>query len=115
MKPKVNSQIRLSVALDWLVENPILGDDDRTFVLDKVASFLKVSSDVADGKSSGSQNWVSIVPFLRLIHCITDKDDAKASFLRSFSVKTRKEVEERKLIKDVWEIVSEYSMTLGST
>jgi len=92
MKPKVNSQMKLSVALDWLVENPILGDDDRTFVLDKVASFLKVSSDVAGGKPSGSQKWVGIVPYLRLIHCITDKDDAKASFLRSFSVKTRKEL-----------------------
>ena len=34
MKPKVSSQMKLSVALDWLVENPILGDDDRTFVLD---------------------------------------------------------------------------------
>ena len=43
-----------------------------------------------------------------MIHCITDKDDTKASFLRSFSVKTRKELEERKLIKDAWEIVSEY-------
>jgi len=49
-----------------------------------------------------------IVPYLRLIHCITDKDDAKVPFLRSFSVETRKEVEERKLIKDAWEIVSEY-------
>jgi len=107
-KPKVNSQMKLSVALDWLVENPILGDDDKAFVLDKVVSFLKVSSEVAAGKPSGSQKWVGIVPYLRLIHCITDKDDAKASFLRSFSVKTRKELEDRKLIKDVWEIVSDY-------
>ena len=107
-KPKVNSQLKLSVALDWLVENPILGDDDKAFVLDKVVSFLKVSSEVAAGKPSGSQKWVGIVPYLRLIHCITDKDDAKASFLKSFSVKTRKELEDRKLIKDVWAIVSDY-------
>ena len=56
----------------------------------------------------GSQKWVGIVPYLRLIHCITAKDDAKASFLRSILVETRKEVEERKLIKDAWGIVSEY-------
>ena len=109
-KPKVNSQMKLSVALDWLVENPILGDDDKAFVLHKVAAFLKVSSEVAaeKPKPSGSQKWVGIVPYLRLIHCITDKDDAKASFLKSFSVKTRKELEDRKLTKDVWAIVSDY-------
>ena len=72
MKTKANSHIKLSVALDWLVENPILGDDDRTFVLDKVA----------DGKPNGSQKRVGIVPYLRLIHYITDKDDAKTLFLR---------------------------------
>jgi len=51
--PKVNSQIKLSVALDWFAENPTLGEVDRTFVFDKVVSFLKVSSDVADGKPTG--------------------------------------------------------------
>ena len=45
--------MKLSVALDWLVENSILGDDDKAFVLDKVVSFLKVSSEVAAGKPSG--------------------------------------------------------------
>ena len=84
--------MKLSVALDWLVENSILGDDDKAFVLDKVVSFLKVSSEVAAGKPSGSQKWVGIVPCLRLVHCITDEDDAKASFLKSFSVRTRKKV-----------------------
>ncbi len=108
MKPKANSQMKLSVALDWLVENLILGDDDKAFVLHKVAAFLKVSSEVAAGKSSGSQKWVGIVTNLRLIHCITDKDDAQASFLRSFSFKTRKELEDRKLIKGAWQIVSDY-------
>ena len=61
MKPKVGPKMKQSVLLDWLVDNAILGDDDRTFVLDKVVSFLKVSSDVADGKPSGSQKWVGIV------------------------------------------------------
>jgi len=105
MKPKVSPKMKLS---DWLVDDAIPGDDDRTFVLDKVGSILKVSSDVADGKPGGSQKWIGIVPYLRLIHCITDKDDAKVSFLRLFSVETRKELEERKLIKDAWEILSEY-------
>jgi len=50
MKPKVSPKTKLSVVLDWLVDNAIPDDDDRTFVLDKVVSFLKVSSDVADGK-----------------------------------------------------------------
>jgi len=60
--------MKLSVALDWLVENSILSDYDRTYVLDKVAFFFKVSNDVADGKPSGSQEWASIVPYLCLIH-----------------------------------------------
>ena len=68
MKPKVSPKMKLSVVLDWLVDNALPGYDDRTFVLDKVVSFLKVSSDVADGKPSGSQKWVGIVPYLRLIH-----------------------------------------------
>jgi len=96
MKPKFSPKMKLNIVLDWLVDNVLPGDDDRTFVLDKVVSFLKVSSDVAGGKPSGSQKWVCIVPYLRLIHCITDKDDAKFSFLRLLSVETRKEVQERK-------------------
>ena len=96
MKPKVSPKMKLNIVLDWFVDNVLPGDDDRTFVLDKVVSFLKVSSDVADGKPSGSQKWVGIVPYLRLIHCITDKDGAKVSFLRLLSVETRKEVQERK-------------------
>ena len=47
MKPKANSQTKLSVAFDWLDENLILGDDDKNFVLDKVASFPKVSSEAS--------------------------------------------------------------------
>ena len=108
MKPKVSPKMKLNIVLDWFVDNVLPGDDDRTFVLDKVVSFLKVSSEVAAGKPSGSQKWVGIVPCLRLVHCITDEDDAKASFLKSFSVKTRKELEDRKLTKDVWAIVSDY-------
>ena len=50
MKPKVSPKMKLIVVFDWLVDNAIPGDDDRTFVLDKVVSFLKVSSDVDDGK-----------------------------------------------------------------
>ena len=57
----------------------------------------------------------NIVPYLRLIHCITEKDDAKVSFLRSFSVETRKEVEERKLIKDVSEYINDLTFNVTSS
>ena len=43
MRPKVSPKMKLSVVLDWLVDNAIPDDDDRTFVLDKDVSFLKVS------------------------------------------------------------------------
>ena len=71
------------------------------WVKHEVKNFIKISKAAVEAivkakqQTPDREQWVGIIPFLRLIHCITDCDDAKEAYLNSFSTLSHSELDGR--------------------
>ena len=99
---KTSIQMKKNVALTWLKEHPLTNEIDKSFVLQKVSTFLSESQAAAQeaaNKSSAanpsSQQWSGIVPYLRLIHAICDFEEIRSAFHKDFTVLSREELDAR--------------------
>ena len=118
-KPKVNHQMKVKKAIEWLIANPLKDDEEIKFIISQVKDFIETSKNFVQDikKNTGEtiekgKKWSGIVPHLRLIHCLCDNDEVKAAFQNSFKVMNRVELDGRKndLLKrnDPWEVMKNF-------
>jgi K+/H+ antiporter YhaU regulatory subunit KhtT len=98
---KTNHQQKLETAVHWLKDNPIEEEEGILF-LKKTISELLITFQLVDyGKPKNNvaaatrDQWSGIVPFLRVIHCLTDHDEIKQAFQAHFVVMTRRQLDGR--------------------
>ena len=89
-RTKFNRQSKKAGMLDWLKKNPVFDIIDKTFITDKIESFLSLNERVEKEKK---QQWAGIAPRIRFIHCMFDNDNVKETLLKSFCVLTRAELD----------------------
>ena len=71
--PKVNTQMKLSVSLDWLENNPMENEEDVKFVLNRVELFLNTNIRMENEKNNTARDQLTCMcPFIRLVHCLSD-------------------------------------------
>ena len=113
-KAKVNSQMKLSDCCAWLIKNPLRPEDGVDFVLREYCKFIESAANFMKEenpqKKDKQKKWSGLKPLLRLIHCLTDNDEIKAAFNKSFTVMTRNELDGRKNSdhkrKNPWEMIA---------
>ena len=72
-------------ATDWLIDNPIVADDDVAFIKTTISHHVSVAVRVElqagvpsqSLSNSGGGNWVGKYPYLHLIHAIIDDNKPK--------------------------------------
>ena len=95
MKPKNKSRETMIV---WLNEWPVIEQSCVQFLLaeaNRVRAVLQTALDESRENSLAIQHgaWSGQVPYLRLIHCITDCDENRSAFLKRNDMKTREELD----------------------
>ena len=116
------SQWTVAKAMQWLVENPIVANDDVAFIKQTISHRIAVAERAAlnppeggaaptPSSTSGGGNWIGKYPHLRLIHAVIDDNDIKTAYKRRLHVPSgRMAVENRKTAaaveSSVWYMVS---------
>ena len=76
----------VSRATNWLVDNPIIGDDEVAFIRNTISHQISVAESAALQQpnvpppavsNSGGSNWIGKYPYLLLIHAIIDDKTSK--------------------------------------
>jgi len=94
---KVNTQMKQSVSMDWLENNPVENEEDVTFVLRQVEKFLDTNLQMEKEKTNATRDqWAGIAPFIRLIHCLIGNEKTMETFQNSFKTLSREELDGRK-------------------
>lgn len=102
--------------MNWLRRNPIIDDKCVAFLRARIEHFIGAFKEAKEAKktfnfSPEREQWAGIIPFLRLIHCITDKDANKEAFHLYFTVLTHQELDGRNnpdtARTDVWTLLSD--------
>ena len=99
-------------AEEWLNNHPINDPNDVAFLkaeIFKQRSLVQAAHDAKQAETDAlEKQWRGKYPFLRLIHCIVDNDDAKRAFLQRnnlpsdrLSIENRNSTANRE--RDVWD------------
>jgi hypothetical protein len=97
-EPRPSNWTRVQI-LEWLEHNPIRNDADIEFLTKEVLRLrdllVRVRQQQQEGNESGrGRNWRGIVPYLRVIMCLT-QDNVKTLFLSRANTRSRQELDAR--------------------
>ena len=111
-RASANRQMRQSVAMEWLISNPVTSDEDRKFVLSGITTFLEANIQAEREKADKTRDqWSGIHPFIRLIHCIVDSESTMEAFQKSFTTMNRDELDGQNntatMRRCVWDMISQ--------
>lgn len=87
--------------LEWLEKNPVTAEKDIIFLKKEVLEYRNVAmQSFSINEVSTGRRWIHqlkpAIPFLRLIHCISDVDEIKSAYVRRASKKLRPELDAQK-------------------
>jgi hypothetical protein len=94
--------------VDWLLRHPVKEDDDIKFLKSEVLRLHEVlvqvheqdrrrngfNTPVYGGGSAGGRKWRGVVPYLRIIMCLTE-DNVKCLYLTRANARSRQELDAR--------------------
>ena len=111
-RASANRQMRQSVAMEWLITNPVTSDEDRKFVLSGITTFLEANIQAEREKADKTRDqWSGIHPFICLIHCIVDSESTMEAFQQSFTTLNRDELDGQNntgtMRRCVWHMISQ--------
>ena len=108
-----NQQKPKADQLAWLIQHALFDENDTTFIKQRLQQFLDTYHKAKDAKNTPveREQWSGMIPYLRLIHCITDFDEIKEAFHESFTVLSREELDGRNnpdtMRADCWALAAE--------
>jgi hypothetical protein len=109
---RTNMQQSKRSACQWLMTNPLTNQIEIDWIQKKVGDFLMVVANAEKEKNEKQRDqWSGLVPYLRLIHCLTDFDSVRAALQQSFTVMTRDQLDgshnENNIRKCPWTLASD--------
>jgi len=114
-----NLQTKQDVAIDWLVEHPLIDPKDIWYIQHemKLLSDLMINSEKESNDVKNQIIWKGIIPHLRLIHCLVDNEYIREAFLRSLSTLTKSELDKNSQIRRVcpWQLMCDKWQDPGFT
>jgi antitoxin component HigA of HigAB toxin-antitoxin module len=112
IKQRTNMQQSKRNACQWLMNKPITNQIEIDWVQKKVEDFLMVVANAEKEKNEKQRDqWSGLVPYLHLIHCLTDFDLVCAALQHSFTVMTHDQFDgrhnENNMRKCPWTLASD--------
>jgi hypothetical protein len=89
LNQRTNMQQSKRNTCQWLMNNPIKNQIEIDWIQRKVEDFFMVVANAEKEKNEKQRDqWSGLVPYLCLIHCLTDFDSIHAALQCSFTVMT---------------------------
>lgn len=86
--------------MKWLLDNPVTATRDIVFLKKELQYYRDIAAQaftVEQVRTAKGKRWVHqlkpALPFLRLMHCITDNDEIKKAYAKRAAPKTRQQME----------------------